>query len=150
MRVLEYEGLDTSRHTAAAARIRAALECDDFRAAGIKKLVNVRHGGATCAVLLDVIEKHAYERSGVATATILEAWQHLPAGVLRPERRRRAHLSSVLSRNEVDRDYACNRMLFKRIAHGWYQLNPALAIRRNAQLRDEQAAPPDSEDKKGG
>lgn len=70
------------------------------------------------------------ERAGVATATILGAWEHLPAGVLRPERRRRAHLSSVLSRNEVERDYAYNRRLFKRIAHGWYQLNPALAIRR--------------------
>lgn len=138
------------------------------------------------------------ERAGVATATVLEAWHHLPPGVLRPERRKRAHLSSVLSRNEVERDYAYNRRLFKRIAHGWYQLNPALAIRRSSMdewqpvlvglnqpfahefahpmqwpisrglwlaarrgelpmpiaaeswAAREQAAPPDSEDKKGG
>jgi hypothetical protein len=37
-----------------------------------------------------------------------------------------------LSRNEVERDYAYNRRLFKRIAHGWYQINPELAIRRRS------------------
>jgi hypothetical protein len=36
----------------------------------------------------------------------------------------------VLSRNEVDRDYAYNRALFKRVAHGLYQFNPALSVRR--------------------
>jgi len=61
---------------------------------------------------------------------VLEAWGDLPASVLAPERNRRQHLSSVLSRNEVDRDYAYNRRLFKRVGTGWYQFNPALAIRR--------------------
>ena len=70
--------------------------------------------------------------AGINTATVLDAWAHLPGNVLRSERRRRAHLSSVLSRNEMDRDYAYNRQLFKRIGHGWYQLNPALAIRQRA------------------
>lgn len=65
------------------------------------------------------------------TAMILEAWQHLPAGVLRPERNRRQHLSNVLSRNEVDRDYAYNRRLFKRARQGWYQLNPGLSLRKS-------------------
>ena len=37
---------------------------------------------------------------------------------------------SLLSRNEVDRDYAYNRRLFVRVAHGWYQFNPALSVRR--------------------
>jgi hypothetical protein len=36
----------------------------------------------------------------------------------------------VLARNEVDRDYAYNRALFKRVAQGWYQFNPKLAVRR--------------------
>jgi hypothetical protein len=35
----------------------------------------------------------------------------------------------VLSRNEVERDYAYNRALFKRVVHGWYQFNPALEVR---------------------
>jgi hypothetical protein len=76
---------------------------------------------------------HVYiwrERGGFETAAILDAWKHLPANVLRPERNKRQHLSNVLSRNEVDRDYAYNRRLFMRITQGWYQFNPALAIRR--------------------
>ncbi|HRO61062.1 MAG TPA: hypothetical protein PK177_18175, partial [Burkholderiaceae bacterium] len=63
------------------------------------------------------------------TQTILDAWQHLPANVLKPERNRRQHLSSVLSRNEVERDYAYNRALFVRVRQGWYQFNPMLAVR---------------------
>lgn len=70
------------------------------------------------------------ERGGFETAAILEAWQHLPPNVVRPERNRRQHLSHLLSRNEVDRDYAYNRRLFVRVGHGWYQFNPALAVRR--------------------
>ena len=64
------------------------------------------------------------------TQAILEAWQHLPANVVRPERNKRAHLSSVLSRNEIKRDYAYNRALFMRVAQGWYQFNPKLSVRR--------------------
>jgi hypothetical protein len=68
--------------------------------------------------------------AGVDTASLLEAWSSLPAGVLKPERNKRGHLSNVLSRNEVDRDYIYNRKLFRRIAHGWYQINPQLKVRR--------------------
>jgi hypothetical protein len=64
------------------------------------------------------------------TAAVLSAWEHMPANVVRPERNKRTHVSSVLSRNEVDRDYAYNRALFWRVAQGWYQFNPALAVRR--------------------
>ncbi len=64
------------------------------------------------------------------TQSILDAWQYLPANIVRPERNRRQHLSSVLSRNEIDRDYAYNRSLFVRVATGLYQFNPKLAVRR--------------------
>ena len=76
---------------------------------------------------------HKYEWTNVAafdTATILEAWRNLPAAVLKPARNTRSHLSNVLSRNEVNREYAYNRRLFKRMAQGWYQFNPELSIRR--------------------
>lgn len=63
------------------------------------------------------------------TQAILAAWDSLPGNIVRAARNRRQHLSNVLSRNEVDRDYAYNRALFKRVAHGWYQLNPALEVR---------------------
>lgn len=63
------------------------------------------------------------------TQAILEAWQHLPANVVRPERNKRQHLSGVLARNEIGRDYAYNRSLFLRVELGWYQFNPKLAVR---------------------
>ena len=72
------------------------------------------------------------EHGGFETAAILDAWQHLPPNVVRPERNKRQHLSHLLSRNEVDRDYAYNRRLFVRVGHGWYQFNPALAVRRRS------------------
>ncbi|MBI2959871.1 MAG: AAA family ATPase [Betaproteobacteria bacterium] len=71
-------------------------------------------------------------RGGFDTAAVLKAWEHMPASVLRPERKRREHLSGVLARNEIGREYAYNRRLFKRIGHGWYQFNPALAVRRQS------------------
>ena len=61
---------------------------------------------------------------------VLEAWKHLPANVVRHERNKRAHLANVLSRNEVERDYAYNRALFKRVSQGWYQISSALSVRR--------------------
>jgi hypothetical protein len=68
--------------------------------------------------------------AGFDTGMILAAWEALPPTVLPARRKARAHLSNVLSRNEVTRDYAYNRKLFKRIAHGYYQLNPQLRVRR--------------------
>jgi hypothetical protein len=64
------------------------------------------------------------------TQAILDVWKRLPANVVRPERNKRAHLTGVLSRNEVEREYTYNRSLFKRVATGWYQFNPQLMVRR--------------------
>ncbi|CAK0770644.1 conserved hypothetical protein [Gammaproteobacteria bacterium] len=64
------------------------------------------------------------------TQAILDAWEHLPANVVRPTRKKRQHITHVLSRNEVERDYAYNRALFVRVSQGWYQFNPVLAVRR--------------------
>ena len=78
-----------------------------------------------------------YEHCAFRTDMVLDVWQDLPASVLRAERNKRSHLSNVLSRNEVERDYAYNRMLFKRVAHGHYQFNPALSVRRK--VKDEES-----------
>jgi hypothetical protein len=75
------------------------------------------------------------------TRAILQAWEALPENVLRAARNKRQHLSHVLSRNEVDRDYAYNRALFKRVAHGWYQLNPALEVRWRSGAGEESWRP---------
>lgn len=68
--------------------------------------------------------------SAFQTQIILDAWQHLPTNIVWPERNKRQHLSSVLARNEIGRDYAYNRSLFMRVATGRYQFNPKLAVRR--------------------
>lgn len=64
------------------------------------------------------------------TRALLEAWEQFPPRILRPERNRRAFLSALLARNEVDRDQPYNRRLFQRSGHGRYRLNPGLAVRR--------------------
>ncbi|WP_344763986.1 ankyrin repeat domain-containing protein [Actimicrobium antarcticum] len=67
------------------------------------------------------------------TAAILDVWQYLPPNVVWPERNLRRHISHILSRNEVARDYAYNRALFVRVQQGWYQFNPGLRVRRSVQ-----------------
>ena len=74
--------------------------------------------------------RQRHPHAAFETQAILEAWQHLPANVVRPERNKRQSLSGVLARNEVERDYAYNRALFIRVAQGWYQFNPKLSVRR--------------------
>ena len=81
MKVLEYEGLDVKRVKAAYARVKAQIERDDLRSADLKKLTGsdfyrarlddanrlllqlMRYRGDRYAVVLEVIENHAYDRS---------------------------------------------------------------------------------------
>ena len=130
MRVLEYTGLDTSRVESQYAKVREAIERDDFRSADVKKLVNasdrklyrarldyanrllftvIRHGDSVCALMLEVVEQHAYEKSrflrgaavddakipGIeAAATRAEAE---PVRYLHPDRREIHLLDKVIS-----------------------------------------------------
>jgi hypothetical protein len=68
-------------------------------------------------------------RLGVAVGDLAGPAEAFPATVLPERRRRRQYLSSVLSRNEISRDYAYNRKLFARTSHGFYVLNPAVSVR---------------------
>ena len=81
MRVLLYKDLNTRRVKAAFAKVRAAIEADDFRSADIKKLAPssywrakldysnrlllqfARYGDETVCLALEVIENHAYDKS---------------------------------------------------------------------------------------
>ncbi len=84
MKILEYTGLDTSRVKASYDKVSAAIARHDFRAAQVKKLANlshgkfyraklddadrllfslVRHGDEVCALMLEVIANHAYDKS---------------------------------------------------------------------------------------
>lgn len=81
MRLLQYKDLDLRRVKAAFAKVRAAIEADDFKSADIKKLHAgdyfrakldysnrlllqfARCNGETICLALEVIENHAYEKS---------------------------------------------------------------------------------------
>lgn len=81
MRVLLYKDLNIRRVKAAFAKVRAAIEADDFRCADVKKLAPTpywrakldysnrlllqfaRHGDETVCLALEIIENHAYDKS---------------------------------------------------------------------------------------
>jgi hypothetical protein len=66
---------------------------------------------------------------GFQANDILEAIEHFPNDVLLPRRKKRAYVSSILSKNEVNRDTPYNRKLFQRIKTGHYVFNPDLSIK---------------------
>ncbi|MDM5179269.1 UvrD-helicase domain-containing protein [Massilia sp. DJPM01] len=78
----------------------------------------------------------AGDRGSFDAGMLLAAYEKWPSTVLAPERGKRAFISGVLARNEVSRDYAYNRRLFKRLSTGRYQFNPALALRQPGQEGD--------------
>jgi hypothetical protein len=84
MKILEYIGLDTSGVETAYRKVSNAIARDDFRAAQVKKLASpgyarfyrarlndadrlpfslVRHGNEVCALMLEVIANHDYDKS---------------------------------------------------------------------------------------
>src|SRR3984893_12803758 len=84
MKILEYTGLDTSRVAASYHKVADAIARHDFRAAQVKKLANlshgkfyraklddadrllfslIRHGDEVCALMLEVIVNHEYDKS---------------------------------------------------------------------------------------
>ncbi|CAN5674153.1 ankyrin repeat domain-containing protein [soil metagenome] len=69
---------------------------------------------------------------GAFTANDLAGWlAALPHEVLPERRQRRAYISSILSKNEIDGKDPYNRRLFRRIRHGHYIVDPALKLRLN-------------------
>lgn len=64
---------------------------------------------------------------------ILSAIEQLPTGILPSYRTKRAYISSILSKNEIDKDDKYNRKLFIRVAHGSYIINPDIEIKYDEQ-----------------
>src|ERR1700712_700073 len=119
MKILEYTGLDTSRVAASYRKVADSIARQDFRAAQVKKLANlshgkfyrakldgadrllfslVRHGDEVCALMLEVIANHDYDKSrflrgaaidesGIPDGDVGEAMHEaLPVRYLHPER----------------------------------------------------------------
>jgi hypothetical protein len=117
---------------------------EGWRAAGAHRQASIRV--SSVPDVLDAVQVTLHtDRSHAQLCTrheaILQAWEGLPENVLRAARNKRQHLSHVLSRNEVERDYAYNRALFNRVAHGWYQFNPTLEVRCRSGAGEESWQP---------
>jgi hypothetical protein len=70
---------------------------------------------------------------GFTREVIERAWEFIPEAVLPTFRKKSNYISAILARNEVQRDYAYNRHLFKRVASGVYLLQPDLFLRDASQ-----------------
>src|SRR3970040_2587917 len=93
MKILEYVGLDPSRVSASYRKVADAIARHDFHAAQVKKLANlshgkfyraklddadrllfslVRHGDEVCALMLEVIANHDYDKSRFLRGTAID------------------------------------------------------------------------------
>ncbi|WP_295385945.1 hypothetical protein [uncultured Thiodictyon sp.] len=75
---------------------------------------------------------HGQLLTAVDFATVLE---HFPESVVPARRKKRNYVSSILSKNELNRDGPYNRKLFLRIRRGQYLINPSLALRVEGEWR---------------
>ena len=94
--------------------------------------------------LLELLQAMFYRHLGPALtwshgymAQDIEVWvSRLPDSVLPARRKRRPYLSSILAKNEIQREDRYNRKLFLRLRRGHYVLNPALKLRDGASWID--------------
>ena len=74
--------------------------------------------------------KPAHERSqGLTSQDFTQAFQDVPESILPAYRKKRAYLSSLLSKNEMHGKNPYNRHLFKRCRLGHYVMNPVLQVK---------------------
>lgn len=67
--------------------------------------------------------------TGFTSQHFIDAVQHIPYCVLPERRKQRAYLSSILSKNEINKDDRYNRKLFYRVMRGTYVFNPGMALK---------------------
>lgn len=74
-------------------------------------------------------ENVAKSRGGAfSSGDFVEVLSHFPNSVLPERRKKRAYISSILSKNEVNREGPYNRKLFRRLKQGHYIINPQLLV----------------------
>jgi UvrD-like helicase C-terminal domain/AAA domain/Ankyrin repeat len=62
-------------------------------------------------------------------ADFLEPLTHFPEMIIPERRKQRPYISSILAKNEIDRQDIYNKKLFLRVKHGHYVFNPKLMLR---------------------
>lgn len=81
------------------------------------------------ALLSEVITYKTFgSHPGFETADFLWALEKYPTSLMPEYRKKRAYLSSILSKNEVNRKDPYNKHLFIRISRGFYLPNPRMEI----------------------
>ena len=65
---------------------------------------------------------------GFETADFLKTYEHYADSIIPEYRKKRSYISSILSKNEIDRDDKYNKQLFFRIKRGYYIINPILEV----------------------
>ncbi len=74
-------------------------------------------------------ENVSHIRGGAfSSGDFVEVLSHFPESVLPERRQKRAYISSILSKNEVNREGPYNRKLFRRLKQGHYIINPQLSV----------------------
>nr|WP_281721563.1 ankyrin repeat domain-containing protein [Nitrosomonas nitrosa] len=74
-------------------------------------------------------KKYFYRPTGFSSQDFIDAVQHIPYSILPERRKQRTYLSSILSKNEINKDDKYNRKLFYRVMRGTYVFNPGLALK---------------------
>ncbi len=74
---------------------------------------------------LKVFEQNSYFQAG----DIIDAVEHFTGDILPDRRKKRSYITSILSKNEMNRVQRYNRKLFKRVKLGHYVFNPSLALK---------------------
>lgn len=74
-------------------------------------------------------ENWAWRGKLLGAGDFADVLEHFPEDIVPARRKKHAYISSILSKNEVDRDAPYNRKLFKRWKLGQYIINPQLALR---------------------
>jgi len=83
---------------------------------------------------------------GIRSIDIVKLVEKLPTSIWPAYRKKQSYISSLLSRNEVNSNYSPNRKLFKRVARGYYIINPSLKVKTTTGWRyDKSYAYPISE-----
>jgi hypothetical protein len=80
-------------------------------------------------------ENYATGRQLMSAADIEHILTHFPESIVPARRKKRQYISSILAKNEIDRDDPYNRKLFLRWRRGEYTINPRLALRVEGEWR---------------
>lgn len=81
------------------------------------------------AIFYRVMPEKIVSGASFQSADIMHAVEHFPFAVLPDRRKKQTYISSILSKNEMNREGPYNRKLFMRVRVGHYIFNPTLALR---------------------